>query len=114
TPFSSAVLTGKLYFNHAPTQTEPASGISLGNFPENAASKAVSVATLLKDASATDADKNALGLALTGVSGPGVWQYELAGGLWQNVPATLSDASVLLLPSSAMLRFNPTVNHSGT
>jgi RHS repeat-associated protein len=113
TPFSSAVLTGKLYFNHAPTQSEPASGISLGSIPENVPSKAVSVATLLKNASAADADKNPLGLALTGVSGPGAWQYELAGGVWQNVPATLSDASVLLLPSTAMLRFDPTTNQSG-
>jgi hypothetical protein len=29
------------------------------------------------------------------------------------VPATLSDASVLLLPSTALLRFDPTVNYSG-
>jgi hypothetical protein len=76
----------------------------------------VSVATLLgvKDAHATDQDKNPLGLALTAASGPGVWQYELPGGLWQNVPATLSDASVLLLPGSALLRFSPTLDHSGT
>jgi hypothetical protein len=113
TPFSSAVLTAKLSFNHAPTQTQPAGGISLGNSVENTPSKAVSVASLLKNATATDADKNALGLALTGASGPGVWQYELSGGVWQNVPATLSDASVLLLPSTAMLRFDPTLDHSG-
>ncbi len=81
---------------------------------ENAPSKPVSVATLLKDAGASDADKNATGLALTGESGNGTWQYELAGGTWQNVPASLSDASVLLLPSNALLRFAPTVNHSGS
>ncbi len=105
TPFSSTVLTGKLYFDHAPTQN--ASALTQPSIAENAPSKAVSVATLLKDVKATDADKNALGIALTEDSGAGTWQYELAGGTWQNVPATLSDASVLLLPSNALLRCDP-------
>jgi hypothetical protein len=114
TPFSTAILTGRLSFNHAPTQN-PVGGISLPAIAENAPSKAVSVATLLKGAQAADVDKGErLGLALTGATGPGTWQYELPGGLWQNVPASLSDASVLLLPGTALLRFDPTVNNSGT
>jgi hypothetical protein len=113
TPFSSAVLTGKLYVNHAPTQNAVA--VSLPSSPENTSSKTVSVATLLKDAKAADVDRGAmLGLALTGVAGPGTWQYELSGNVWQNVPASLSEASALLLPSTALLRFDPTVNQSGT
>ena len=83
TDFSSATLTAKLYFNHAPVQN--AIDIPfLPNIPENAPSKAVSVATLLKGASATDQDKNPLGLALTVADGggAGTWQYELAGGVW--------------------------------
>jgi hypothetical protein len=114
TPFGSNTLTGKLYFNHAPAQSPPPAGITL-SAAENAPSKAVSVATLLNDASATDTDKNILGLALTEADGggAGTWQYELPGGVWQNVPATLSDASVLLLPNKALLRFNPIVNHAG-
>ncbi len=47
TPFSSAVLTGKLYFNDAPTQN--ASGlITLPSIVENTVGKTVSVASLLK------------------------------------------------------------------
>jgi hypothetical protein len=115
TPFSSAILTGKLYFNDAPTQSPPASPNPLfaSSIPENTPSKAVSVITLLNDTHAVDADKNALGLALTADTGNGVWQYELPGSVWQNVPASLSDASMLLLPGKAMLRFNPTMNYSG-
>jgi hypothetical protein len=115
TPFSSALLTGKLFFNHAPAQKPPAGAITLPAIAENAPSKAVSVATLLKDAQATDVDRGeALGLALTSASGPGFWQYELPRGVWQNMPASLSAAAVLLLPSAALLRFNPAVNQSGS
>jgi hypothetical protein len=76
----------------------------------------VSVATLLKDAGGADQDKNPLGLALTEADGDsaGIWQYELVGGVWRSVPASLSEASALLLPSTALLRFDPTVNRSGT
>jgi hypothetical protein len=112
TDFIRAVLTGKLSFSHAPTQN--AVSVSLPAIAENVPSKAMNVVTLLKDAGATDADKNALGLALIGDSGPGTWQYELPGGVWQNVPASLSEASALLLSNTALLRFNPTVNQSGS
>jgi RHS repeat-associated protein len=111
---SSAVLTGKLYVNKAPAQIPPAGGITLPSIAENAPTRPVSVATLLKNAVATDVDKDPLGMALTAVNGPGTWQYELPGGAWQNVPAALSDASALLLPSTAWLRFDPTTNQSGS
>ncbi len=52
-------------------------------------------------------------MAVTSSTGLGVWQYEMSG-VWLNVPSTLSDASVLLLPSSALLRFDPTVDQAGT
>jgi uncharacterized repeat protein (TIGR01451 family) len=115
TDFSSTTLTAKLYFNHAPTQNAVSVSF-LPNIPDNAPSKEVSVATLLKDAGAADQDKNSLGLALTEAisGGVGTWQYELSGGVWQNVPASLSEASALLLPASAMLRYDPTVNYAGT
>ncbi len=106
TAFGSTILTAKLYVNHAPTQNPPANGITLASVAENTASKPVSAATLLsaKESHAADLDKaTSLGLAITGNSGPGTWQYELPGGVWQNVPATLSDASVLLLPGAALL-----------
>jgi len=115
TPFSSTSLTGNLHFNDAPTQNPPANPIPFlpSAIAENAPSKSVSVATLLKDAHASDPDKDALGLALTAVSGNGVWQYELPHGMWENVPSTVSDASVLLLPGTALLRFDPTPDYSG-
>jgi hypothetical protein len=115
TPFSSTALTAMLHFNQAPTQNPPANSIAFlpAAIAENAPSKAVSVGTLLKSAHAGDLDKNALGMALTGDSGNGVWQYELHAGTWQNFPVTLSEASLLLLPGNALLRFSPTVNQAG-
>jgi hypothetical protein len=115
-PFSSNTLTAKLYFNDAPVQNPPTGGISLGISAENTASKPVSVTTLVKtDAHGTDADKGtSLGMAVTGASGPGTWQYMLPGGTWHSVPATVSSGSALLLPATAMVRFLPTTNQSGT
>jgi hypothetical protein len=114
TDFSSSILTARQYFNDAPTQS-PAGPVQLfaPGIAENMPSKPVSVAALLADVNAADPDNNVLGLALTGVSGNGTWQYELPHGAWQLVPSSLSEASALLLPSGALLRFNPTVNESG-
>ena len=75
----------------------------------------MSVATLLAAANAVDSDKGtALGLALTSASGPGTWQYRLSGAAWQAVPATVSGGAALLLPRSALLRFQPAGNQAGT
>jgi autotransporter-associated beta strand protein len=115
TPVGSSVLTGKLYVNHSPTQNPPGV-ISLGSIAENTLSKPVSITTLVKThALGADVDKGAtLGMALTGASGPGTWQYQLPGGGWLNVPATVSAGSALLLPGGALLRFVPVTNQSGT
>ncbi len=48
TAFSSAVLTAKLYFNHAPTQNATASTITLTATAENVTSKMVTVSSLLQ------------------------------------------------------------------
>ncbi len=115
TPFSTAVLTGELFVNDAPTQTPPAGGITLSTIHENVTSTPVSVPTLLGvgDAHASDADKGAtVGLALTGAAGPGTWQYQLGNG-WQTVPA-VSATAALLLQRGAALRFVPTPNQLGT
>jgi RHS repeat-associated protein len=115
TAFSANPLTATIHVNTAPVQKPPAGGITLTPaIHENTIGTPVSVATLLKAAQATDGDKGtALGLALTAVSGPGVWQYNLGGG-WLAVPATLSDTQALLLPPSALLHFVPTPNQAGT
>jgi RHS repeat-associated protein len=110
TAYSGTILIGLLHVNHAPTQGPPAAGIVLAATLENVASKAIPIATLLHDAQAADADKGTrLGLAVTAASGPGVWQYQLGRG-WQPVPAT----AALLLPPSALLRFEPAIDQSGT
>jgi trimeric autotransporter adhesin len=117
TPFSSTLESAKLYFNHAPTQTAPAGGINLGSINENTTSKTVTVTTLVKtDALATDADKGAkIGMAITGVTGLGVWQYRLTStSAWLTVPASVSATSALLLPSTAQLHFVPKADQTGT
>jgi RHS repeat-associated protein len=111
TAFSSAILTATLHVNNAPTQNPPTGGITLPAISENVTSKPVSVATLLKDAQAADADKGtALGLAITAATGPGTWQFQVGRGTWQAVPST----ATLLLPPNAMLRFRPAADQSGT
>ncbi len=111
TAYSARPLTATIHVNTAPTQNPPAGAITLPAINENVASAAVSVVTLLQDASATDVDKGTtLGLAITAASGPGTWQFKLAGGAWQTVPASLA----LLLPRSAFVRFVPTPNASGS
>ncbi len=117
TPFSSTLVSAKLYFNHAPTEMSPAGGINLGSINENTTSKTVTVTTLVKtDALATDPDKGAkVGMAITGVTGLGVWQYRLTStSAWLTVPASVSATSALLLPSTAQLHFVPKADQTGT
>jgi RHS repeat-associated protein len=110
TAFSSTSLIGLLHVNHAPTQSPPAGNITLPATVENVASKPMPVATLLQDAHAADADKGTLlGIGITTASGPGTWQYRLVGG-WQAVPA----GAALLLPPSALVRFQPAIDQVGT
>ena len=109
TAFSRKALTATIHVNTAPTQT--AGNVTLSSIQENVASAAVTVATLLQAVDATDADAGAaLGMAITAATGPGTWQYQLAGGGWRAVPAALA----LLLPPSAMLRFMPAPDASGS
>jgi hypothetical protein len=118
TNFSTAVLTASLYFNHAPMQ-HPSAQITLTT-NENTTSKVVSVNTLVTSTTngggGVDADPNQtkqLGMAITGVSGPGTLQY-LLSSTWLNVPATVSPTAALLLPYNAQLRFMPTPDQTGT
>jgi hypothetical protein len=114
TAFSGKILSAKLYVNHAPTQDSPVGGIALGNFAENAATPAFTVAALAKDAHAADADKGtSLGIAIIGATGPGTTQYKLPGGTWQAVPPTVSANSALLLSAGASVRFLPVPDQAG-
>lgn len=62
----------------------------------------------------TDPDPDALpaGMALTGVSGNGTWQYSLDGNAWLDV-GTVAPTSTLLLEPSARLRFRPAPHFFG-
>jgi hypothetical protein len=62
----------------------------------------------------TDPDPDALpaGVALTGASGNGTWQYSLDGNAWLDV-GTVAPTSTLLLEPSARLRFRPAPNFFG-
>ena len=56
----------------------------------------------------TDADSGAVvgGIALTGLSGHGAWEYSLDGTTFNSIPA-VSDQAALLLPNTAELRYTP-------
>ena len=113
TAYSSGTLTASLHVNTAPTQNS--TGVTLTPaLRENTTSTSFSVATLVKDSVASDANKGtSLGLALVGASGPGIWQYKLTS-TWLAVPTTLASTEALLLSPSAALRFVPAPNQAGT
>ncbi|MFO0877626.1 MAG: Ig-like domain-containing protein [Gemmataceae bacterium] len=72
-----------------------------------------SVATLL-GSQIWDADAGALaGLAVTGITGGGIWQFSLDGGTtWQALGA-VSPGAARLLRATDQVRFVPTLNFNG-
>jgi hypothetical protein len=112
TAFSKTTLIASLRVNNAPTIANTAP--TLPSTVENTTSAAVRVTALLTLAGAHDADAGALtGVALVGASGPGTWQFSLNGSTWKNV-GSVSEASALLLASTASVRFIPGLNQTGT
>jgi RHS repeat-associated protein len=105
TGYSTTTLTAAIAINQAPT-------FSVAAFSEppvavNAATSALTVASLLASAGYGDPDGKNLpqGIAITGAaSSVGAGQYLLAGGKWKPLP-NVSPSAALLLPSSASLRF---------
>ncbi|WP_434091843.1 Ig-like domain-containing protein [Pseudomonas subflava] len=73
---------------------------------EDATSSAVTVATLLGSATHADPDGPASGIAITGSSGGGAWEYSTDGVTWTGVGA-VSNSAALLLSSTTQLRFVP-------
>ncbi|WP_344919038.1 beta strand repeat-containing protein, partial [Azospirillum formosense] len=73
-----------------------------------------SVAAILASAgSATDADGNALGIAITAIdSSNGTWQYKTGAGTWTTITG-VSGASALLLASTDRVRFVPNADYNG-
>jgi hypothetical protein len=106
TAFSVATTMASIpVVNHAPTLANP--NVKLPAINENANSPAVTATTLLSKAGYTDADGKSLpaGIAITGDSGPGAWQW-LNGSTWTALPAVSSSAA-FLLPGGTQVRFQP-------
>lgn len=103
---TEAVLTVTL--NDAPVLTDGAV-VTLPGTDENTASAPIAVADLLGPASGYD-DLNAgalAGIALTAVSGRGVWDVSVDGGNTWSAVGDVSTGAALLLDTSALLRYRP-------
>jgi hypothetical protein len=113
--FSSAMATALISVgNDAPALNSNASP-TLPSISENTVSPpGVTVASFF-DATITDPDSRALkGIAVTGVSGGGTWQYILSGtSRW--IPfGPVSPFTALLLRDTDKVRFVPGIDFSGT
>jgi VCBS repeat-containing protein/parallel beta-helix repeat protein len=77
---------------------------SLGSIAANTTSSATTVGSLL-GASVADVDAGALsGIAVTGTTGTGIWQYSTNGTTWTNFGSVSANSS-LLLRSTDQIRF---------
>ena len=114
TAFSTATDTATLtviHVNNAPVLT-PASP-SMGTTDFHAIPKIINVSGVFINngsgtTTITDVDTGAVigGIAVTGVTGHGVWVYSLDGTNFTAV-GTVSTAAALLLPNTAQLRYTP-------
>jgi hypothetical protein len=100
--------------NDAPVLDNSGS-VSLTSVTEDATDPAGNTVSSIVSDLITDADSGAVeGVAVTGVTGDGTWQYNIGSG-WTDV-GTVSGTSALLLSTTAYLRFVPTasVNNAQT
>lgn len=100
--------------NYAPTLTSGAT-VSLGTTTEDMTSGGTPVSVLLAASGQGDIDAGALaGVAVTGATGSGLWQYSRDGGAtWTTFPA-VSGGSALLLASTDLVHFVPDGKNGGT
>ena len=90
--------------NDAPIITN-ASTYSLTSINENSTSSGVTAATILGSTGHTDVDSSSsTGIAITGRSGTGTWQYSTDGTTWVSFGA-VSSTNALLLTSTTQVRF---------
>jgi VCBS repeat-containing protein len=108
TPFSTQSMTAAIlvsFVNDAPTID--ANLFSIGTTDEDTASAPVTVNTLLMSANYSDVDLGAApGVAITEVTGRGVWQYSLDGNIWTDV-GPVSATHALLLDGTDRIRYIP-------
>ena len=100
---ASIVVSG---INDAPTITDAAT-VTLTGTNEDTTSTGKAVSDILTSAGYADADSGASsGIAITGLTGNGTWQYSTDGTNWSNVGAASGTAAVLL-SSSSQIRYVP-------
>ncbi|MFM7740222.1 MAG: beta strand repeat-containing protein, partial [Planctomycetota bacterium] len=112
TAFSTSNATASMSVtavNDAPTITN-ASSYSFTSVNEDTTSAGVLASTILTSASWADGDTGALsGMAITGVTGAGTWQYSTDGSTWANF-GSVSGTNALLITSSTQIRYIPAQN----
>ncbi|RCK38500.1 hypothetical protein TH25_25545 [Thalassospira profundimaris] len=99
--------------NDAPTVTNGAS-VTLTGTNEDTTSSATLVSSMLTSAGYNDVDSGASsGIAITGLTGNGTWQYSTDGNNWVNLTSASGTAAVLL-SSSSQVRYVPDGNNGET
>lgn len=110
TAFSLGTRVARLLCNNAPVLS--AASRALAAINEDTASVPLAISSLLFG-KMTDADPGAVrGVAVTGTTGNGTWQYSANGRTWFTV-GTPSATNALLLPDSYRLRYVPAANANG-
>ena len=110
TAFSTATDTASLFVNDAPVLTPAAP--AMGTTDEDTTFTVGLAGTFINGGAGTtaitDADINAIvgGIAVTRLAGRGIWSYSLDGSTFKPF-GTISDASALLLPATAAIRYAP-------
>jgi len=109
TAYSSEQATASITItavNDAPTITN-GNMYSFTSTNEDTNSVAVSASTILTNASQADVDTGAFaGMAITGTTGTGTWQYSTDGTTWQTVGG-VSATNALLVTSTTQMRYVP-------
>lgn len=104
--YSAAAATASILVNDAPTLANDVT-ITLTGTDENTAPPPVTVAGLLTEAGWGDVNVNAAqGIAVTGTTGNGHWQYSTDGETWSNFVGT-SSTNALLLSATTQIRYAP-------
>jgi|GEM_PF-1558738 len=92
--------------NDAPT-IDAGSNYALTGTNEDTTGSATDVSTILAGVNRADVDTGALsGMAVTGTSGNGTWQYSTDGTTWTDF-GSVGDDAALLLSSSTQVRYVP-------
>ena len=92
--------------NDAPTITNGSTVILTGT-DQNTTSTSTTVISILTSANWTDVDNGAVsGIAVTGQTGNGTWQYSTNGTTWSNF-GSVSTTNALLLTSTTQIHYIP-------